>query len=175
MRFVVLVCRRPSLCFVFTMVHAVLREMPSTLACASSEVICRALSASPISSILRDFRALASWADRSFCRRTNFVVPLEDLMECSQKQRWRHIAFVKCYYDRVVTVSGTAHEAWVVQKSSRQAAAAVVASAWPGPLKREGDPQPRSFPNIRPCDHRPYHRTATVDKNCVANPWPPHP
>ena len=36
MRLVVLVDKRPSLCFVFTIAHAVLRRMPSAFDCWSS-------------------------------------------------------------------------------------------------------------------------------------------
>ena len=46
MRSVVLADNRPSLCFTFTIVHAVLRLMPSAFACWSSEVYPDAISAS---------------------------------------------------------------------------------------------------------------------------------
>ena len=48
MRSVVLVDRRSSLCFVFTIVHAVLRRMPSAFACSSNLVKPHAISASEI-------------------------------------------------------------------------------------------------------------------------------
>ena len=46
MRSVVLADNRPSLCFTFTIVQAVLRLMPSAFACWSSEVYPDAISAS---------------------------------------------------------------------------------------------------------------------------------
>jgi hypothetical protein len=51
MRSVVLADNRPSLCFTLTMVHAVLRLMPSAFACLSSEVYPDAINASAMCSI----------------------------------------------------------------------------------------------------------------------------
>ena len=51
MRSVVLADNRSRLCFTFTIVHVVLRLMPSAFACLSSEVYPDAISASAMCSI----------------------------------------------------------------------------------------------------------------------------